>query len=237
MLKANTNINSKTDFVNGQLLLFDKPLNWTSFDLVKKIRNIIKSSQNLKKLKVGHAGTLDPLADGLLIICTGKLTKKIHEIQNLQKVYTGTITIGATTPSFDKETPINKIYEISHINEKKIIKNCENFLGEIIQVPPIFSAIKLNGKRMYEYARNGDNITVKKRIVTIHSFTIKKVKIPDIKFKVICSKGTYIRSLANDFGKSLNSGAYLSGLRREKIGEYNLKDSYNIESFKKNILL
>ena len=237
MLKANTNINSKTDFINGQVLLFNKPLNWTSFDLVKKIRNIIKSSKNLKKLKVGHAGTLDPLADGLLIICTGKLTKKIHEIQNLQKVYTGTITIGATTPSFDKETPINKTYETSHINEKKIIKNCKNFLGEIIQVPPIFSAIKLNGKRMYEYARNGDNISVKKRIVTIHSLTIKKVKIPDIKFKVICSKGTYIRSLANDFGKSLNSGAYLSELRREKIGEYNLKDSYNIESFKKNILL
>ena len=205
---------------NGKLLLIDKPLEWTSFQAVNKIRWGLKSKFNLKKLKVGHAGTLDPLATGLLLICTGKMTKKIPEFQALEKTYTGTITLGATTPSFDSETPIDKKFKITHLNDEALIAAKEKFKGEIDQSPPIFSAIKKEGKRLYEYARAGEKIEIKSRKIKIHRFDFKKIELPNIAFEVKCSKGTYIRSLANDFGKSVDSGGYLSSLRRTKIGPF-----------------
>ena len=205
---------------NGKLLLIDKPLEWTSFQAVNKIRWGLKSKFNLKKLKVGHAGTLDPLATGLLLICTGKMTKKIPDFQALEKTYTGTITLGATTPSFDSETPIDKKFKITHLNDEALIAAKEKFKGEIDQSPPLFSAIKKEGKRLYEYARAGQKIEIKSRKIKIHRFDFKKIELPDISFEVKCSKGTYIRSLANDFGKSVDSGGYLSSLRRIKIGPF-----------------
>ena len=205
---------------NGKLLLIDKPLEWTSFQAVNKIRWGLKSKFNLKKLKVGHAGTLDPLATGLLLICTGKMTKKIPEFQALEKTYTGTITLGATTPSFDSETPIDKKFKITHLNDEALIAAKEKFEGEIDQSPPLFSAIKKEGKRLYEYARAGEKIEIKSRKIKIHRFDFKRIELPNIAFEVKCSKGTYIRSLANDFGKSVDSGGYLSSLRRIKIGPF-----------------
>ena len=205
---------------NGKLLLIDKPLEWTSFQAVNKIRWGLRSKFNLKKLKVGHAGTLDPLATGLLLICTGKMTKKIPEFQALEKTYTGTITLGATTPSFDSETPIDKKFKITHLNDEALIAAKEKFKGEIDQSPPLFSAIKKEGKRLYEFARAGEKIEIKSRKIKIHRFDFKKIELPNIAFEVKCSKGTYIRSLANDFGKSVDSGGYLSSLRRTKIGPF-----------------
>ena len=205
---------------NGKLLLIDKPLEWTSFQAVNKIRWGLRSKFNLKKLKVGHAGTLDPLATGLLLICTGKMTRKIREFQALEKTYTGTITLGATTPSFDSETPIDKKFKITHLNDEALIAAKEKFKGEIDQSPPLFSAIKKEGKRLYEYARAGEKIEIKSRKIKIHRFDFKKIELPNIAFEVKCSKGTYIRSLANDFGKSVDSGGYLSSLRRTKIGPF-----------------
>ena len=236
MIKALTEISSKTNFNEGQVLLFNKPLKWTSFDLVKKIRNTIKSCKNIKKIKVGHAGTLDPLANGLLIICTGKYTKRIESIQSQQKIYTGEITLGATTPSYDKETKINERFETCHITNALLHEKCKIFEGSIMQKPPIYSALKHKGKRLYEYARNGTKIKINARKVNIDKFEIIEINIPKIKFKVMCGKGTYIRSLVHDYGKSLNSGAHLSSLTREKIGEYNLKDAFSIESFMEAIL-
>ena len=209
MLKANTNINSETNFQEGQLILFHKPLRWSSFDVVKKVRNIIKTTNNLKKIKVGHAGTLDPLADGLLIICTGKFTKRIEEVQVQKKIYSGEITLGATTPSYDKETDVNKIFDTSHITEDLLLETCKKFEGKIMQKPPIFSALKREGKRLYQHARQGTSIEIKAREVNVEKFEITNINIPKIEFRVICSKGTYIRSLANDFGEKLSCGAYL----------------------------
>ena len=216
---------------NGKLLLIDKPLEWTSFQAVNKIRWGLKSKFNLKKLKVGHAGTLDPLATGLLLICTGKMTKKIPEFQALEKTYTGTITLGATTPSFDSETPINKKFKITHLNDEALIAAKEQFKGEIDQSPPLFSAIKKEGKRLYEYARAGEKIEIKSRKIKIHRFDFKKIELPDIAFEVKCSKGTYIRSLANDFGKSVDSGGYLSSLRRIKIGPFKVINALTPQEF------
>tara|TARA_B100000674_G_scaffold57015_1_gene39702 strand:+ start:7138 stop:7851 length:714 start_codon:yes stop_codon:yes gene_type:complete len=237
MLKANTNINSKTDFLEGQLILFHKPLRWSSFDVVKKVRNIIKTTNNLKKIKVGHAGTLDPLADGLLIICTGKLTKRIEEVQEQKKIYSGEITLGATTPSYDRETDVNKTFDTSHINEELILETCKKFEGKIMQKPPIFSALKREGKRLYQHAREGTNVLIKARKIEVEKFDITDINIPKLKFKVSCSKGTYIRSLAHDFGEKLNCGAYLTSLRREQIGNFKLDEAYTIDCFQEKILI
>lgn len=236
MLKANTNINSETNFQEGQLILFHKPLRWSSFDVVKKVRNIIKTTNNLKKIKVGHAGTLDPLADGLLIICTGKFTKRIEEVQVQKKIYSGEITLGATTPSYDKETDVNKIFDTSHITEDLLLETCKKFEGKIMQKPPIFSALKREGKRLYQHARQGTSIEIKAREVNVEKFEITNINIPKIEFRVVCSKGTYIRSLANDFGEKLSCGAYLSKLRRIQVGNFKLDEAYKISNFEEKIL-
>jgi tRNA pseudouridine55 synthase len=220
-------------YQEGRVLLIDKPLNWTSFQVVNKIRWLIKQQFSIKKIKVGHAGTLDPLATGLLILCTGKFTKKIETYQAQVKEYTGTITLGATTPSYDLESEIDQKFDISGISEADILKNTQQFLGEIQQQPPIFSALKKNGKRLYEYAREGSKIEIPSRAVTITEFEITKIELPCIKFRIVCGKGTYIRSLAHDFGKSLNNGAHLSGLRRTKIGEFRVEDAISVLEFER----
>jgi tRNA pseudouridine55 synthase len=221
------------EFKAGQVLLFDKPLNWTSFQLVNKVRWLIKRSCNIKKIKVGHAGTLDPLATGLLIICTGKFTKTIPDLQGQIKEYTGTISLGATTPSFDLETEFDATFETSHITEEKLLETSKRFIGKIEQTPPVFSALKKDGKRLYEYAREGEHVEVKKREIEINAFDIDSGKFPNIDFRVVCSKGTYIRSLAYEFGMALDSGAHLSALRRTGIGEYSVENAMDIESFEK----
>lgn len=222
---------SAQKFLDGQVISINKPINWTSFDVVKKIRSSIKKKFNLKKLKVGHAGTLDPLATGLLIVCTGKFTKKIAEIQQKNKVYVGEIILGATTPSYDLETPINMTYNIEHITEEMIYKNCINFEGKLMQKPPIYSAIKKSGERLYKKARRGESIEIESREIEITSFNILAINLPKIKVKIICSKGTYIRSIANDFGKLLNNGAYLGKLERTQIGPYKLNNAITVEEF------
>jgi tRNA pseudouridine55 synthase len=222
-------------FINGEVLLIDKPIGWTSFNVVKKIKYLIQKKYNIKKLKVGHAGTLDPLATGLLIICTGKATKKIIDFQNMSKVYTGEITLGATTDSYDLETEITKTYETKHLTASVLEKTTKKFIGEINQVPPIFSAIKLNGERLYKKARRGESVKIKSRKIKIFDFTLTNIDMPKVNFKINCSKGTYIRSIANDFGKELNSGGYLSRLCRESIGNYHLSESLDINSFKNSL--
>ena len=213
------------DYKNGQVLLIDKPLKWTSFQVVNKIRWHIRQKFNLKKIKVGHAGTLDPLASGLLIICAGNFTKKIDEYQGQIKEYTGEITLGATTPSYDMETEVNKTFPTSHITSELIYKTVTNFLGEIEQQPPMFSALKKDGVRLYDMAREGKSVEIAFRKITIFEFEITKIDLPKIEFRIVCSKGTYIRSLAYDFGKALKSGGYLSKLRRTKIGNFDVKNA------------
>ena len=226
---------TEDDFKNGQVLLIDKPLNWTSFQVVNKLRWEIRQRFNIKKIKVGHAGTLDPLATGLLIICTGKQTKEIYIYQGQIKEYTGTITIGATTPSYDLETEIDKTFSIDHISEEVLKETTKQFIGEIQQKPPIFSAIKKDGKRLYELARKGETTEIKARTVTVSEFEITNINLPKVDFKVICSKGTYIRSLAFDFGVALNSGAHLSALRRTKIGDFSVDKGLSVEEFIENL--
>lgn len=226
---------TEEDYKSGQVLLIDKPLTWTSFQVVNKLRWHIKQRFKIKKIKVGHAGTLDPLATGLLIICTGKQTKEIHVYQGQIKEYTGTFTLGATTPSYDLETEVNETFSISHISEELLKETTKQFIGEIQQKPPIFSAIKKDGKRLYELARKGETTEIKSRSVTISEFEITKINLPKVDFRVVCSKGTYIRSLAFDFGKALNSGAHLSTLRRTKIGAFSVDDSTTIEGFIKDL--
>ena len=230
-------INKETDFVNGALLLINKPPEWTSFDVVKKVRNLIKKKLQIKKIKVGHAGTLDPLATGLLIVCTGKFTKRIDEIQRQGKCYTGHFTLGASTPSFDLETKVNQTFETAHITKKLLEETAKQFEGEVNQIPPIFSALKKEGERLYKLARKNKKVEIESRKVTIHSFKITKINMPEVSFKISCSKGTYIRSIANDFGKALNSGAHLSELCRTKIGEYDLNRATNIKELEEKINL
>ena len=213
------------DFKEGQVLLIDKPLEWTSFQVVNKLRWHIKKTFNIKKIKVGHAGTLDPLATGLLIICTGKFTKKINEYQAQTKEYTGTITLGATTPSFDLETEINQTFDITHLNDELIKQTTKQFIGDIEQKPPIFSAIKKDGKRLYELARKGKTTEIKTRKVSITEFEITNIDLPNVDFRIVCGKGTYIRSIANDFGEALQCGGHLSKLRRTKIGNFSVTDA------------
>ncbi|MEP3209046.1 MAG: tRNA pseudouridine(55) synthase TruB [Maribacter sp.] len=227
---------TKEDFQNGQLLLIDKPLGWSSFQAVNKLKWAIRKKFGLKKIKIGHAGTLDPLATGLLLICTGKFTKTISALQGQAKEYTGTITLGATTPSYDLETEIDSTFPYDHISEAMIHDTSTAFIGEIEQIPPVFSALKKDGKRLYEYAREGKKVAIKKRVITISEFEITAIQLPEIKFRVVCSKGTYIRSLANDFGKALGSGGYLSELRRTKIGDYNVNIAVDPAVFAKNLL-
>lgn len=224
------------DFLNGQVLLIDKPLNWTSFDVVNYLRSFIRKAYDLKKLKVGHAGTLDPLATGLLIICTGKKTKEIDAYQGMDKVYVGSMVMGATTPSYDKETEPNQFFEYENLTEESLFEARKQFIGEIEQVPPIYSAIKVDGKRAFNYARKNADVVLKSRKVTINDFTILNIDMPNIDFSVSCSKGTYIRSLVSDFGKSLDNGAYLSSLRRTQIGDFNVNNAHTIETFKRSIL-
>lgn len=226
---------NEEDFKNGQIILIDKPLEWTSFQVVNKLRWAIRRKFNIKKIKVGHAGTLDPLATGLLIICTGKLTKTIDRLQAETKEYTGTFTLGATTPSYDLETEINESYKIDHITVELILESTKLFLGEIDQIPPLYSAIKKDGIRLYELARKGETTQIKSRKITILAFEITKIDLPYVDFKIVCSKGTYIRSIANDFGKSLNSGAYLSSLRRTKSGNFEVKNAFDILEYIKSL--
>ncbi|CAA0154839.1 tRNA pseudouridine(55) synthase TruB [Tenacibaculum maritimum] len=224
------------DYKNGQVLLIDKPLEWTSFQVVNKLRWHIRKRFNIKKIKVGHAGTLDPLATGLLIICTGKQTKNINEYQGQVKEYTGTITLGATTPSYDLETEVNEIFPIDHITSDLIHNAANTFIGKIQQKPPIFSAIKKEGKRLYELARKGETTEIKSREIEITEFEITKIDFPKVDFRVVCSKGTYIRSLAYDFGLALNSGAHLSALRRTKIGDFSTENAKSIDQFIESLL-
>lgn len=217
-------ITSLHEFAEGQLLLVNKPYKWTSFDVVGKIRNAFKPL----KLKVGHAGTLDPLASGLLIICTGKMTKQIDSFQAQEKEYTGTLVLGATTPSYDLETAVDQRYNISDITTEKIIGATKQFIGELQQYPPAHSAVKIDGERLYEKARRGEEVELRARAVTINEFEITGINLPEVDFRVVCSKGTYIRSLANDFGKALNNGAYLSRLRRTRSGDYRIEDAREV---------
>jgi tRNA pseudouridine55 synthase len=212
------------DFAAGELLLINKPYKWTSFDVVGKIRNSLKPL----KLKVGHAGTLDPLATGLLIICTGKLTKQIDTFQAQEKEYTGTMTLGATTPSFDMETAVDSTFPFSHLTEEEIQGATVSFKGEIEQYPPAHSAVKVNGERLYVKARLGEDVELRKRQVTVSEFEITRIALPEIDFRIVCSKGTYIRSLVSDFGKKLNNGAYLSKLTRTRSGDFLLANAFEV---------
>ncbi|MBD0823617.1 tRNA pseudouridine(55) synthase TruB [Aestuariibaculum marinum] len=224
-------MNSLEAFQAGKVLLIDKPLNWTSFQVVNKLRWEIKQAFKLKKIKVGHAGTLDPLATGLLVICTGKMTKQIDSFQAQIKEYTGTIVLGSTTPSYDLETEINETFPTEHITEDLIRETTKQFIGDIEQYPPVFSALKKDGKRLYEFARAGEDVEIKPRNINIAEFEITNINGLEVDFRVICSKGTYIRSLAHDFGKALNSGGHLSALRRTKIGDFDVKEGVSIEDF------
>ena len=220
------------DYQEGQILLIDKPLKWSSFQAVNKLKfGLIKELKLPKKFKIGHAGTLDPLASGLLLICTGKFTKRIEELQGQAKEYTGTITVGSTTPSYDLETEINATFPTEHITEALINETLPQFIGEIDQKPPVFSAIKKDGKRLYESARAGIEVEIKTRKVSVSEFEITRIALPEIDFRIVCSKGTYIRSIAYDFGLALNSGGHLTALRRTKIGDYSVENATEPEAF------
>lgn len=223
------------DFTEGKVLLIDKPLTWSSFQAVNKVKWALKKHLGLKKLKVGHAGTLDPLATGLLIICTGKFTKRIPELQGMVKEYTGTFYLGATTPSYDLETEVIETFPTEHITEALLQQTIQQFLGEIDQKPPVFSAIKKDGKRLYEHARKGEEVEIAARKTTIHEFELTRIALPEVDFRVVCSKGTYIRSLAYDYGIALNSGAHLTALRRTKIGEFDVVNAISPNDFEDSI--
>jgi len=223
------------DFETGEVLLVNKPLTWTSFDVVNKLRYAIKKKLG-GKIKVGHAGTLDPLATGLLILCTGKMTKKIDEYTGMDKEYTGSFYIGGTTATYDSELEMNATFPIEHIDENLLRAVAKNFVGNIEQMPPIYSAIKIDGNAAYIAARKGDDVVMKARNVTIKEFELTKIEMPIVYFRVVCSKGTYIRSLAFDYGKALNSGAYLASLCRTKIGAFDLKDAKDVDTWVAEIL-
>lgn len=223
-------------YLDGKVLLINKPLEWTSFQVVNKLRYTIKYNLGIKKIKVGHAGTLDPLASGLLIICTGKFTRRIEEFQGLEKEYTGSFYLGASRPSYDKETEIDEEFDIKHLTEEIIIKNTKKFLGNQKQIPPVFSAVKIKGRPAYDYARKNESVKIKAKSITIYNFEITKFELPLIYFRIVCSKGTYIRSIARDLGKELHCGAYLNSLIRTRIGNLHLSDSMEIEDFQ-NMLI
>ena len=222
------------DFQKGEILVFDKPLNWTSFDLVHKVRYIICKKLNIKKLKVGHAGTLDPKATGILILCTGKATSKIEMLQADEKEYIATLKIGATTPSYDLESVEDRQFDTSHITKELLVEVLKKFIGTIQQVPPEFSAIKIAGKRAYEYARKGIAVEIKSKTLEIKEIEIISFSLPEVKLRIVCGKGTYIRALARDIGETLLSGAYLTGLRRTRVGDYDLNQAINLADFLKS---
>jgi tRNA pseudouridine55 synthase len=222
------------DFQKGEVLIFDKPLDWTSFDLVHKVRYVICKKLNIKKLKVGHAGTLDPKATGILVLCTGKATSKIETLQADEKEYVATLKFGATTPSYDLESSENEQFEISHITKELLIEVLKKFTGTIEQIPPVFSAIKIGGKRAYEYARKGIEIEIKPKILEVKEIEVLLFSLPEVKLRIVCGKGTYIRALARDIGKELQSGAYLTGLRRTRVGDYDLNHAINLADFLKS---
>lgn len=217
------------DFKAGAVLLIDKPQGWTSFDVVNKVRYKIKHQLGVKKIKVGHSGTLDPMATGLLVLCTGKFTKRLNEFQGLPKSYTGTIRLGATTPSYDAESEVQETFPTSHITPELLEEARQHFLGEQQQVPPMFSAIKVDGQPLYKKARKGEVVEVQPRTVNIYNFDFTRVAIPEVDFSVSCSKGTYIRSLAYDFGKALNSGGYLTALRRTRVGDFDISNAWALD--------
>lgn len=229
MLKVFLDSLSFNDLNEGLVILVNKPLNWTSFDVVKYIRKTLELNLKLKKIKVGHAGTLDPLATGLLIICIGNETKNIYKYQELSKTYSGTFKLGETTPSFDRETEVNQKFNVDHLSFELLKNVSQNFIGKSLQKPPIFSALKKNGKRLYEYARVNKNIKIDSREIYINKFDLSNYNHPYVDFVIECSKGTYIRSIANDFGKKLKSGSFLYSLNRDSIGHFNLLDAYSIE--------
>lgn len=222
------------DYKDGQILLFDKPLEWSSFQLVNKVRWLIRKNLDIKKIKVGHAGTLDPLATGLMIICTGKFTKRIHEFMGQEKEYTGTIRLGGTTPSYDLETEVDQTFPVDHITEEMIYAFAKAYQGTIQQRPPVFSALKKDGKRLYEFARAGEEVEIPTREITVYDFEITRIAMPEVDFRVQCSKGTYIRSLAHDMGQGLQSGAHLTALKRTKIGEYSVDNAQDLVSFERS---
>lgn len=222
------------NFQEGETLLFDKPLKWTSFQVVNKVRWLIKQATG-KKIKVGHAGTLDPLATGLLILCTGRSTKKIEQYQAEEKEYTGTFVLGATTPCFDMEKEIDQTYPIEHITNEMVVNAAQSFVGNQEQVPPLFSAVKIKGERAYEKARRGEQTEVKAKSIEIKTFEVTAIRMPEVDFKIVCSKGTYIRSIARDLGQKLDSGAYLKKLTRTRIGEYDLNKAMSIELFEQSL--
>jgi len=231
MINRNTT-NTNPDFPAGEVILIDKDLHWTSFDIVNSIRIFLKHEFGIKKIKVGHAGTLDPLATGLVIVCTGKKTKEIDSYQAQEKEYTGSFHLGQTTPSYDLETEPDQDFPTDHISQELIRQTAKDFTGKIQQQPPIFSAVKIAGKKAYEYARQNQEVKIKIREVEIFEFEITKIEMPEVYFRVKCSKGTYIRSLANDFGLALKSGAYLSSLCRTAIGAYKNEDALTVDEFK-----
>lgn len=219
------------NFIDGEILCFDKPLTWTSFDLVNKVRYLIKRQLNVKKFKIGHAGTLDPLATGVLIVCTGKATKRIEELQYKTKEYVATLRLGATTPSFDLEQEIDAVYPTEHISRGMVEETLKRFIGEIQQIPPAYSAVKVNGKRAYDYARKGADVELKPKLLVIDEIELLDCNLPEITIRVVCSKGTYIRALARDIGLALESGAHLTALRRTRIGDIRVEDCLSIEQF------
>lgn len=225
----------KFDFVNGEVLLFDKALDWTSFDLVQKVRNNLCRAMKIKKLKVGHAGTLDPKATGLMILCTGKATKQIEMHQAGEKEYLATIKLGATTPSFDLETLEDEQFETTHITQQLVESVLQQFIGDIEQVPPVFSAVKIDGKRAYTHARKGEDVKMRSRLIHVRELELLDFSPEQIKIRVVCSKGTYIRALARDIGQALSSGAYLTGLKRTRIGQFKVEDALSVTDFLNNI--
>jgi tRNA pseudouridine55 synthase len=223
------------DFLGGEVLLFDKDLDWTSFDLVQRVRNLLCRKMSIKKMKVGHAGTLDPLASGLMILCTGKATRLIESFQEKEKEYVATLRLGATTPSFDMETEEDQTFDINHLNRELIEAALLKFKGESYQIPPVFSALKVRGVRAFDYARNGRDLELQPRKIVIHSINLESYIHPDITVRVICSKGTYIRALARDIGEELKTGSYLTALRRTRIGEFKVEDAITVDFFSKNL--
>ena len=219
------------DFRGGEVLLVDKPLEWTSFDVVNKLRYQLKHKTGVKRFKVGHAGTLDPLATGLLILCCGKATKTIESYMGMPKEYTGTIVLGAVRPSYDMETEISETFDISSLTEQQVRDAVKTFIGEIEQVPPLFSAKKIDGRKAYEFAREGTDKKLKPNKITIYEYEITRLELPQVDFRIVCSKGTYIRSLAYDLGKALNNGGYLSALRRTAIGDFDVTDAMSVEAW------
>lgn len=222
-------------FETGQVLIFNKPLYWTSFDLVNKVRIMIRSSFGIKKIKVGHAGTLDPLASGLMIICTGRSTKRIEEFRDLDKEYVATFHLGATTPSFDLETETDNSYPFEHITEELVKSTLGQFLGEQKQLPPVYSAKLVDGKRAYEFARKGQHTELNPVPVIFHELELLSFNLPEVTIRLRCSKGTYIRSFARDLGVALGSGAYLSALERTAIGHFEVKNAHTLETFQEYI--